>query len=114
VSGGTADEERCDLLEHRLARIERLLAIGFTEQIRARRAAAVSLIRLLLRFSSGLASGALLARSRRRSKRPAGRAPGLLSADSKSWSSWAPWRSAVRPPQPSTEARAFWGSSGQN
>jgi len=40
VSGGAADEERFDLLEHHLARIERLLAIGFSEQIRARRAAA--------------------------------------------------------------------------
>jgi hypothetical protein len=40
MSTGAADEERLDLLEHRLVRIERLLAIGFIEQIRARRAAA--------------------------------------------------------------------------
>lgn len=38
MSGRTAaDEDRLDSLEHRLARIERLLAIGFTEQIHARR-----------------------------------------------------------------------------
>lgn len=40
MSGGAVDEERLDLLEHHLARIERLLAIGFSEQIRARCAAA--------------------------------------------------------------------------
>jgi hypothetical protein len=41
MSGGAGtDEDRLDSLEHRLARIERLLAIGFSEQIRARREAA--------------------------------------------------------------------------
>lgn len=40
MSGGPADEDRFDLLEYRLARIERLFAMGFTEQIRAKRKAA--------------------------------------------------------------------------
>jgi hypothetical protein len=36
----SADADRLDSLEHRLTRIERLLAIGFSEQIRIRREAA--------------------------------------------------------------------------
>jgi len=37
---GEADEDRLDSVEHRLALIEHLLAIGFSEQIGARREAA--------------------------------------------------------------------------
>jgi hypothetical protein len=38
MSGGAAaDKDYFDLLEHRLSRIERLLAIGFGEQIQAKR-----------------------------------------------------------------------------